>query len=377
MKSRLSKIQKKRDQLLEVINVSEETKSEDTPPPIVVVMDDCRLATGRGKSYIKMVNDDSIPGLAAFLSSIETYQSFSDDESQARYPCLVINSALRWYESELEHGGIMLYDWICGQFQCFKSMQTYKHQKTFLRLHQKNCKRLFVGMFKLLPIMKEAGIAHNNINLETIMLYSLPDSSQKDNTNLFSFIDGPPWYPQLTSFGCASLAGSSERACLTQWQFHKLIKDHSPVVLDIKTSIIIFRYYRGVSNYQRYLAPDKMPLTPKGDMWTLGVLLWECLTNTYLWQHSKSWKSHDMMKKNGFKIWFSKYVKIPSNDHLPYFVPEEAIDLLDRIFKLEKERISVDEALNHVFFRGVEGVPARTSVDLNALSLEIQISIRK
>jgi len=83
-----------------------------------------------------------------------------------------------------------------------------------------------------------------------------------------------------------------------------------------------------------------------------------------------------MMNKNGFKIWFRKYVQNPANDHLPYFVPDEAVDLLDRIFKLERERISVDGALNHVFLRGIEGGPARTSVDLNALSLEIKISVR-
>lgn len=362
-----------------------EEKKEDTLPPalpLVVKMEESKLATGR--SPVKTDNieaDDTLlhaelPSWEPISSATrdETYQSGSEDEGPKKlYPSLVINAALRWYESNLEQGGIMLFDWVRGQFQCFKNLQTYKHQKTFLKLHRKNIKHMFTELFKLLPFMKEAGIAHNNINLETIMLHSLPNGNQKDHENLLAFIGIPPYYVLLTSFGCASLADNWKRASsLTQSQFHKLIKNYGPLVLDINTSNIIFSYYRDFVNYPRYLAPEKKPVVPKGDLWALGVLLWECLTNTFLWQYPTSKKFDAMVNKNGFKGWFRNHVKIRENDHLPHFVTDEAVDLLDRIFRIETERISVDEVLNHAFLRGIKGEPARTSVDMNALSLEIQ-----
>jgi len=388
METGSSKILKDLDQLWEENQVLGQAKNDDTPLPFVLKIDESKLATGKSPvktDNLKLKTDNlkiDVPLLLPELPSWvpvtptrdETYQSASEDEdSKKMYPSLVINAALRWYESNLEQGGILLFDWVRGQFQCFKNMQTYKHQKTFLKLHRKNIKRLLAGLLKLLPLMKAAGIAHNNINLETIMLHSLAQGSQKDDNNLFAFIGSPPWYPLLTSFGCASLTDTWKQAFpLTQRQFHKLIKDYSPVVLDIKASNIIFSYYRDFTNYPRYLAPEKNPVTPKGDLWALGVLLWECLTNTFLWEHPGSKRFHHMVIKNGFKIWFVNHVKIRENDHLPYFVPDDALDLLHRIFKIEAERISVDGALNHAFFRGVKVEPARTSVDMNAFSLEIQ-----
>merc|ERR1719419_1182649 len=180
----------------------------------------------------------------------------------------------------------------------------------------------------------------------------------------------------LTSFGCSSLANDCKKrvSSLNREQFHKLFKDYCPVLTvddrAFKKLInTIYSYFGEHSNYARYLAPEKNPVAPKGDLWALGVLLWECLTNTFLWQVPKSkLYQHMVTKRGGFKGWFNNHVQHPGNNHLPYFVQEDALDLLHQIFKTEKKRISVKNVLKHKFFSGTRGKPAKTTVNMKALA---------
>jgi len=71
-------------------------------------------------------------------------------------------------------------------------MQTFKHQRTFLALHHQNIKQLLSGMFNLLPIMTCAGIAHNNISLETIVLSKAQNGAFASKEDLIEFLDSPP-----------------------------------------------------------------------------------------------------------------------------------------------------------------------------------------
>jgi len=373
----------------ETDNVLPETKDDDKMPPIVLKVKDENIVTGGSPSAQKRSDMSINRFLSTGLPQIESAGSFSRDETydepdeetkSKKYPSLVINAALRWYERDLKRGGIMLFDWIRGQFQVFEAMQTFRHQRTFLALHHKNVKRLFIGMLYMLQVMKDAGIAHNNISLETIILQSAPTRGRTERGDLFSFIDSPPWYLLLTSFGCASLAENCNKRTPfpNQDQFHSLIKDNWPVQMtDDRTFRIVTTALRSFcgnhTNYSRYAAPEKEPVAPNGDLWTLGVLLWECLTNTFLWNRPKSSLYRRMVKEGGFRTWFKSHVKNPGNAYLPYFVPTEAIDLLDKIFRSEKKRISCQEALRHKFFSGVKGNSARTSVDIVALGLEIKV----
>jgi len=382
----------------EQANLKAEIKNKDLFPPIVMNIEDEQLATGKSSlvsstSKLNINRFRSTPGLPPLetvgpATRDETYNSESDMESNKTYPSLVMNAALRWYEIDLQQGGLMLNDWIQGQFQVFQSLRTFQHQRVFLRLHQKNVKRLFLGMFNLLSVMTRAGIAHNNISLETIMLLSAPVSSVRnsivrDNDDLFTFIESPSWCPLLTSFGCSSLAESyiKQAPCLKQEQFHSLFKENCPVKFDHddternskKVANIILSYSRDHSNYARYLAPESNPVAPKGDLWSLGVLLWECLTNILLWENPKCKKYQDMVeKKGGFKTWFIKHVQSPGKNNLLYFVPKEAVRLLDLIFKSEGKRISLNDVLKHSFFYDIHEKPARTSVDLMNHGLELQ-----
>jgi len=371
-------------------NVWPETKNDDKMPPLVLKLKDENIATGGSpptqKSSDMSINRFRSAGLpqiqdAGSASRDETYDEPDEESKSKKYPSLVINAALRWYERDLKRGGIMLFDWIRGQFQVFEAMQTFRHQRTFLALHHKNVKRLFSGMLYMLQVMKIAGIAHNNISLETIMLLSAPSRGRTEKGDLFSFIDSPPWYLLLTSFGCASLAENCNKRTPSpnEEQFHSLIKDNWHVqITDDRTFRRVTTALRSFcgnhTNYSRYDAPEKEPVAPNGDLWTLGVLLWECLTNTFLWQRPNS-KLYRFMVKDigGFRTWFKSHVKNPGNAYLPYFVPNEAIDLLDKIFRSENKRISCNEALRHKFFSGVQGNPAKTSVDLVALGLKIRV----
>jgi len=78
-------------------------------------------------------------------------------------------------------------------------------------------------------------------------------------------------------------------------------------------------------------------------------------------------------KKGEFKGWFINHVQLPGNHHLPYFVQEDALDLLHQIFRAERKRISVKNALKHKFFIGTNGKPAETTVDMKALATEIKL----
>lgn len=387
-----SKILKDIQVIEELKNWEVEIKDGEKLSPLVITVDDERLANATGRSLessnsklnvSRFLTPPGLPPVQAVgpTTRDETYQSDSElDKTNQKYPSLVINAALRWYEIDLEQGGIMLFDWIRGQFQVFQSMQTFKHQRTFLKLHQKNVKRLFAGMFSLLPFMTQAGIAHNNISLETIMLLKAPVSNLPEKDDLYSFIDSPPWFPLLTSFGCSSLVASYNKRApdLKQEQFHSLFTEYCPTKLSKKVTNIILSYSRDHSNYTRYLAPEMNPVAPNGDIWSLGVLLWECLTNTFLWQKPKTKLYHHMVeKKGGFKMWFINHARNPGNSHLPYFVPEEALDLLNVTFQAEKKRISLNEILKHKFFSGINVKPARTSVDLVSHGLEIQFEMSR
>jgi len=378
-------------------NLELEVKNDDDKPPLVFSLGEEFLATGKStvKENSSVEVDQYISGgvgLAKFevmnLSSREeTYQDDLDDDSNnknKKCPSLVINAALRWYERELELGGILLFDWLLGQFQVLQSMQTFKHQKTFLVLHHKNIKRLFSGMFNLLQIMTRAGIAHNNISLETIMLLKVQNRSLAKKDDLLALIDSPPWIPLLTSFGCSSLASDYNKRAprLSREQFHKLFKDYCPVVtVDDrafkKVTKTIKMYCGEHSNYARYLAPEGNPVAPKGDLWSLGVLLWECLTDTFLWENPKSkLYRHMITKSGGFKGWFNKHVQLPANHYLQYFVPADALDLLHQIFK-EKKRISLKNVLKHKFLSRTKGKPAETTVNLKALASEIKFALTR
>jgi len=93
------------------------------------------------------------------------------------------------------------------------------------------------------------------------------------------------------------------------------------------------------------------------DMWCVGVMLWMALIGAPPWELPAdsdmryTWISTG---KGGIRGLLSRWKRLD-------YCPEPAMDLLGRIFRKQKDRITVTEALNHPF---ITGNPDKLPVDL-------------
>jgi len=84
------------------------------------------------------------------------------------------------------------------------------------------------------------------------------------------------------------------------------------------------------------------------DMWCAGVCLWMCLVGCPPWDIPCVQDKRFAFLMQG-KIGVTKLVALWKR---AYLVPDSAADLLSKIFRPQKDRITVNEALNHPFITG-------------------------
>jgi len=115
-----------------------------------------------------------------------------------------------------------------------------------------------------------------------------------------------------------------------------------------------FRTERGAVGKVKYLSPECRSGHyydgRHNDMWALGVSLWMCLIGSPPWDSaSQSDKRYCFIRRGvgGIKGLVTRWQR-------SFMCPDSAVDLLSRIFRPEKDRITVDEALKHPFITGSE-----------------------
>jgi len=88
------------------------------------------------------------------------------------------------------------------------------------------------------------------------------------------------------------------------------------------------------------------------DMWCTGVILWTCLIGCPPWSIPSAQDKRFSFLMRG-KIGIQELAKRWGRD---FFISEAAADLLSKIFRPEKDRIRVDEALRHPFITQEDGL---------------------
>jgi len=86
----------------------------------------------------------------------------------------------------------------------------------------------------------------------------------------------------------------------------------------------------------------------QNDLWAFGVGLWMCLIGAPPWDHANIVDQRFcfiMQGVSGIKGLLQRWGRT-------FMCPDSAVDLLSKIFRPEKDRITVDEALKHPFFTG-------------------------
>jgi len=115
-----------------------------------------------------------------------------------------------------------------------------------------------------------------------------------------------------------------------------------------------FRTECGVLGKIKYLSPECAANQyydgRHNDMWALGVSLWMCLVGSPPWDSASFYDKRYcfiMRGVSGIKGLLTRWQR-------SFMCPDSAVDLLSKIFRPEKDRITVDEALKHPFITGYE-----------------------
>merc|ERR1712079_929189 len=114
--------------------------------------------------------------------------------------------------------------------------------------------------------------------------------------------------------------------------------------------------------------PDHIKDVRKCDIWGIGVVLWEFLAGLPLWKEARKEIKiyNDMLRAGGFKEWFGLLTQMPQNRHFPEFVPADAVDLMDQIFRHDPDkRISIDGILSHPFLEYTKVNPPKKQLSIS------------
>jgi len=235
------------------------------------------------------------------------------------------------YVMEMGSEGDIL-GYIQNQWKKFQSLTTREDQKVFLGNHVANTRRIIAQIGCAVKQCFDAKIVHFDLKLENVVMTKILEQDReryksKMNVNGREF----DWCVKLIDFGLARhFVGNN------------------------------WTYREGRKGTPRYMAPEiaagsrNIQNARIADIWPVGIMLWECLAGLPLWKEAKPEVKiyNEMLKAGSFKKWFDQLCKMDQNRHFPQFVPSEAADLLDGIFRQNPaERSTIEEILAHDFLK--------------------------
>jgi len=235
------------------------------------------------------------------------------------------------YVMEMGSEGDIL-GYIQNQWRKFQSLTTREDQKVFLANHVANTRRIIAQIGCAVKQCFDAKIVHFDLKLENVVMTKILKQDEeryksKMNVNGRDF----DWCVKLIDFGLARhFVGNN------------------------------WTYREGRKGTPRYMAPEiaagsrNIHNARIADIWPVGIMLWECLAGLPLWKEAKAEVKiyNEMLKAGSFKRWFDQLCKMDQNRHFPQFVPSEAADLLDGIFRQNPaERSTIEEILAHDFLK--------------------------
>jgi len=235
------------------------------------------------------------------------------------------------YVMELGSEGDIL-SYVQNQWKKFTKITTREDQKTFLANHVANTQRIIAQIACAVKQCFDAKIVHFDLKLENVVMSKILEQDRKRYESRMT-VNGREfdWCVKLIDFGLARhFVGNN-------WM-----------------------YREGRKGTPRYMAPEiaagsrNIQNARNADIWPIGIMLWECLAGLPLWKEAKPEVKiyKEMLLAGSFRKWFDKLCNLPQNRHFPQFVPTQAADLLDGIFRpIPQERLSIENILAHDFLK--------------------------
>lgn len=235
------------------------------------------------------------------------------------------------YVMELGSEGDIL-SYIQNQWKKFTTITTREAQKAFLANHVANTQRIIAQIACAVKQCFDAKIVHFDLKLENVVMTKILEEDRERYKSRMS-VNGREfdWCVKLIDFGLARhFVGNN------------------------------WTYREGRKGTPRYMAPEiaagnrNIQNARSADIWPVGIMLWECLAGLPLWKEAKPDVKiyNEMLKAGSFKEWFDQLCSLDQNRHFPQFVPRQAADLLDGIFRPDpNRRYSIERILAHDFLK--------------------------
>jgi len=242
------------------------------------------------------------------------------------------------YVMELGSGGDIL-SFVQAQWKEFSKLKSRTEQSAFLANHVASTQRIIAQIAFAVKQCFEAKIVHFDLKLENVVMTKILDDSRVRYMNKM-FVNGRKfdWCVKLIDFGLAR---------------------HFPGNNWV--------YKEGRKGTPRYMAPEiatgsrHIDNSRNADIWPIGVMLWECLAGLPLWKEARPSVStyREMVKSGSFRRWFKNLCTKRENRHFGHFVPPDAVDLMNNIFRPDPtKRLNIEQILNHVFLKHQKPDPA-------------------